>query len=178
MYRKGFILSIVLFALILAPAAYAEVLWCEDPAPPQRSAPDDREALRDVSVGRILWDVTLGDPQLLLGRLGVIEQTYHDMVRQRVAPEMIFAFRGGAVRLLAADLETLAPEQRDVAAQVQSRLRALVQLDGVRMESCYIAMQRVPLEPADLMDGVAAVGNTFLSAMGYGQKGFVSIPIN
>jgi hypothetical protein len=151
---------------------------CEDVGEhAQADAPDDREALRDIKIGRIFWDVTIADPVQLLGRLEVIEKTHRDMVHQDVRPEMILAFRGGSVRLLT-DLENVGPEHRAGAAEVQAKLRTLLALPGVRMESCYIAMRRVPLGSGELMEGIEAVGNTFLSAMGYGQKGYVSIPIH
>jgi intracellular sulfur oxidation DsrE/DsrF family protein len=140
--------------------------------------PNDREALAGIEIGRIFWDVTVADPAVLDGRLGVIQTTYQDMVRQNVTPEMILAFRGGAVRLLAADLNRIPEGQRVGAAEVQARLTRLLELPGVRVEACYIAMRRIPLEPENMIRGVHTVNNTFLSAMGYGQKGYVSIPIH
>lgn len=140
--------------------------------------PDDSMALEGVETGRIFWDVTIADPALLAGRLGVIAQTYRDMVRQGVTPEMILAFRGGAVRLLVADVGTQPEESRAGVQDVQQRLEQLMELPGVRLEACYIAMRRVPLEPQNLMRGLHTVNNTFLSAMGYSQKGYVPIPIH
>lgn len=140
--------------------------------------PNDRTALEGIEVGRIFWDVTIGEPQLLAGRLGVIDQTYRDMVRQNVTPEMILAFRGGSVRLLTSDLTVFAEESRPEVQDLQRRLQQMMELPGVRMEACYIAMRRVPLEPENLIRGIETVNNTFLSAMGYGQKGFISLPIH
>lgn len=140
--------------------------------------PNDRAALEGIEVGRIFWDVTIGDPKLLFGRLGVIDQTYRDMVRQNVTPEMILAFRGGSVRLLASDLSGHSEESRPDIQDLQQRLQQIIELPGVRMESCYIAMRRVPLEPENLIRGIETVNNTFLSAMGYGQRGFISLPIH
>ena len=139
--------------------------------------PNDLEALEGIKTGRIFWDVTIGDPRSLAGRLGVIDQTYRDMVRQNVTPDMILAFRGGAVRLLASDLTGFAEESHPAVQDVQRSLRQMMDLPGVRMESCYIAMRRVPLEPENLIRGIVTVNNTFLSAMGYGQKGYISLPI-
>lgn len=140
--------------------------------------PDDSAALEGVEIGRIFWDVTIADPALLVGRLGVIAQTYRDMVRQGVTPEMILAFRGGSIHLLVTDISRLPEELREGAQDVQQRLERLMELPGVRVEACYIAMRRVPLEPQNLMRGVHTVNNTFLSAMGYSQKGYVPLPIN
>ncbi len=144
----------------------------------QARQPDDRAALEGIEVGRIFWDVTIGDPKLLLGRLGVIDQTYRDMVRQNVTPKMILAFRGGSVRLLASDLSGHSEESLPDVQDLQLRLQKMMELPGVRMEACYIAMRRVPLEPENLIRGIETVNNTFLSAMGYGQRGFISLPIH
>lgn len=171
------VLSLLPFTPLASAAEPPPAEYCQT-AEDNGQRPDDRVALAGVEVGRIFWDVTIADPWVLAGRLGVIDETYRDMVRQRVTPEMVLAFRGGAIRLLNADPQRLPEDLRDGAAQVQRQLQAMLELPGVRMEACYIAMRRVPLEPENLMPGIKAVGNTFLSAMGYGQKGYVAIPIH
>lgn len=143
-----------------------------------KNRPNDRAALEGIKVGRIFWDVTIADPGVLAGRLSVIIDTYRDMVRQGVTPEMILAFRGGSVRLLVRDLSRLPEDMRDKTRDVQERLQRLLDMPGVRLEACYIAMRRVPLEPENLMKGIVTVNNTFLSAMGYGQRGYISLPIH
>jgi intracellular sulfur oxidation DsrE/DsrF family protein len=140
--------------------------------------PDDAYALQGVDTGRILWDITQGSPALLKARLAVMEETFQDMVRQHVKPEMVLAFRGAAVLLLDRNLSHTSFEDGQDARDVQASLAEFVALPGVRLEACYIAMRRGPMTPEDLVDGVHAVGNTFLSTVGYSQKGFVSIPIN
>jgi len=182
MKKNNVILALIAMLLILfsmpVSAGDIETEHCLTDDEFEARQPNDRAALEGIEVGRIFWDVTIGDPELLLGRLGVIDLTYRDMVRQNVTPEMILAFRGGAVRLLASDLAGLAEESHPGVQDVQRRLQQMMELPGVRMEACYIAMRRVPLEPENLIRGIETVNNTFLSAMGYGQKGYVMIPIH
>ena len=141
--------------------------------------PDDQRALRGISEGRILWDVTLGDPGALLARLQVIEQTYRDLVRQDVAPRMLFAFRGGAVRLLARDIDRFDLEAVAEVQAVQAKLAALEGLEGVsRIEACSIAAGRADLTAADLIDPAVMVGNTFVTAAAYAQRGYAKIRID
>lgn len=157
----------LLLVLLLLPSGFlvgAETTvaeYCQTYEEGDNGRPDDRAALAGVEVGRIFWDVTIADPAALAGRLGVIDKTYCDMVRQGITPEMVQAFRGGAVRLLTADLAPLPEELRKQAVEAQRRLSQMLELPGVRMESCYIAMRRVPLEPENLMAGIKTVGNTF-----------------
>lgn len=139
---------------------------------------DDRVALEGVEVGKIAWDVTQGNPATLSGRLDVIHETYQDMVRQGVKPRMLFTFRGGAVLLLQKNLDALPLADQADAEQVQQSLAHLNTLPGVRMEACQIAMRRAGIGADELIPGVHAVGNTFLSLMGFGQRGYITIPIN
>ncbi|MCL7744874.1 hypothetical protein LV476_07985 [Guyparkeria hydrothermalis] len=141
--------------------------------------PDDSHALQGIEEGRILWDVTAGDPDKLLARLGVIEQTYRDLERQGVAPRMVFAFRGGAVRLLTEQAAESHMDDAQTILQIHDMLRELAALDGVeRMEACSIATRRVGITQAELVDPVVEVGNTFVTAAAYAQRGFAKIKID
>ena len=139
---------------------------------------DDRVALEGIEVGKIAWDVTQSNPAILNGRLEVIYETYQDMLRQDVEPRMLFTFRGGAVLLLQKNIDALPLADQAETEQVQRKLAHFNTLSGVRMEACQIAMRRAGVGSDDLIPGVHAVGNTFLSLMGFGQRGYVTIPIN
>lgn len=140
--------------------------------------PDDARALQGVETGRILWDVTLGDPAALAGRLDVIRETYDDMLRQGVKPEMVFGFRGGAARLVARSTQDSDLDHAPEVDAVHERLMSLLDLAGVHMEACAIATRRINLGADDLLPGIHLVGNTFLSIMGYEQKGYATIRID
>ncbi len=141
--------------------------------------PDDAHALQGIEEGRILWDVTLSDPDKLLARLGVIEQTYRDLERQGVAPRMVFGFRGGSVRLLTRDAAERDIDNAQTILQIQARLAELHALEGVeRMEVCSIASRRAGITQADLVEPLAEVGNTFVTAAAYAQRGYAKIKID
>ncbi len=141
--------------------------------------PDDAHALQGLEEARILWDVTLSDPDKLLARLGVIEQTYRDLERQGVAPRMVFGFRGGSVRLLTRDASTRDIDNAQTILQIQSKLAELHALAGVdRMEVCSIASRRAGITQADLVEPLVEVGNTFVTAAAYAQRGYAKIKID
>lgn len=141
--------------------------------------PSDQRALASIESGKILWDITLANPQALLSRLTVLEETYDDMLRQGLKPNMIFTFRGGAAGLIAADLRGLDIERAAEVGQVQDKLTSLMKRPGVHMEACAIATRRFNLTKQDqLMPGVLLVGNTFLSIMGYENQGYTTIRID
>ncbi len=147
--------------------------------PAAADKPGDDAALAGIEEGRIIWDVTQGDPALLAGRLAVIEETWDDMVRQDVEPRMVFAFRGGAARVIARDIDAhFDLADHDAVAEVHERLNDFLERPGVVMEACDIATRRFDLGADDLLPGIDLVGNTFLSLMGYSRQGYVAIPIN
>ncbi len=141
--------------------------------------PDDAHALQGIEEGRILWDVTLSDPEKLLARLGVIEQTYRDLEGQGVTPRMVFGFRGGSVRLLTRDAPDRSMEHAQTILQIHARLAELHALAGVeRMEVCSIASRRSGITQADLVEPLVEVGNTFVTAAAYAQRGYAKIKID
>ncbi|MFI9651630.1 hypothetical protein ABGV17_01670 [Guyparkeria sp. GHLCS8-2] len=141
--------------------------------------PDDAHALQGIEEGRILWDVTASDPDALLARLGVIEQTYRDLERQGVTPRMVFGFRGGSVRLLTRDAPDRDMEHAQTILQIHARLAELHALAGVdRMEVCSIASRRAGITQADLVEPLVEVGNTFVTAAAYAQRGYAKIKID
>lgn len=141
--------------------------------------PDDSRALQGIEEARILWDVTLSDPEKLLARLSVIEQTYRDLERQGVVPRMVFGFRGGSVRLLTHDAPDRDMGNAQTILQIHARLAELHALDGVeRMEVCSIASRRAGITQTDLADPLIEVGNTFVTAAAYAQRGYAKIKID
>ncbi|WP_018138734.1 MULTISPECIES: hypothetical protein [unclassified Thioalkalivibrio] len=164
-YRLIGMIGTVLLAFLLTGPVAAE-------------KPSDERALAGIEHGQILWDITIGDPERLIARLSVIEETHEDMVRQGLEPNMVFAFRGGAAALIARDTDHLEIEDVSAVRHIHDRLADIQELDGVHMEACYIATRRFDLGQDDLIPGVNLVGNTFLSIMGYEQQGYTTIRID
>ncbi|WP_019626796.1 DsrE family protein [Thioalkalivibrio sp. ALJT] len=162
---KNLLASLLYCALLLPGLALAE-------------KPDDQRAIAGMDNGRILWDITIGEPERLIPRLSVIHETYQDMQRQGLEPDMVFAFRGGAAALIAHDTDHLEIEDVSAARHIHERLQALMELEGIHMEACQIATRRFDLSQDDLIPGVYLVGNTFLSIMGYENQGYTTIRID
>ena len=140
--------------------------------------PSDSRAIAGMQTGQILWDITLANPQGLIARLNVIEETHQDMIRQGLKPKMVFAFRGGAAGLIARNTDKLDIERAAEVRMLHDRIAQIQQLDGVHMEACVIATRRFNLDQKDLLPGITLVGNTFLSIMGYEKQGYTTIRID
>ncbi|WPL17464.1 hypothetical protein Thiowin_02483 [Thiorhodovibrio winogradskyi] len=139
--------------------------------------PDDTEALRGVDLGRVAWDINLGDPAKLALYLKVMDETYADLQRQGVKPEMVFTFRGPALALITTDQMDVPLDQEEHYAAIAAQINALQAKPGVRMEACSIAARLLKVDTQSLLPGIVPVGNTFVSQIGYQAQGYATIPI-
>jgi intracellular sulfur oxidation DsrE/DsrF family protein len=139
--------------------------------------PDDAHALSGVKNGKVAWDITVGNPTKLLMYLGVIEETYDDLKRQGVEPDMVFAFHGPVLNLISTNRSDVPLDQEADYARVIEKLKGLLGRTGVRMEACSVATRLMGLDSGKFLDGIHFVGNTFVSQIGYQAKGYALIPI-
>ena len=139
--------------------------------------PSDSAALEGVTSGKVVWDINMGDPRKLSLYLKVIQETYDDLVRQGVTPDMIFAFRGRSVLLISTEREGIPLEQHIYLDEVAELLKDLSKRPGVRMEACSVACRLFGIKTETLLPRITAVGNTFVSLIGYQAKGYSVIPI-
>ncbi|NCA70190.1 MAG: hypothetical protein EOM91_08780 [Sphingobacteriia bacterium] len=139
--------------------------------------PTDSHALAGVETGKVAWDINMGDAKKLRLYLQVMAETYDDLKRQGVEPEMIFTFRGPSLPLISTEHGDVPLEDIEHHEAVAEQISALQQRPGVRMEACSIAARLFGVEAKQLLPGINFVGNTFVSQIGYQSKGYASIPI-
>jgi intracellular sulfur oxidation DsrE/DsrF family protein len=138
--------------------------------------PNDQDALTDVSVGKALFDINIGadfsDLAPAQGKLAlylnVIKQTYTGLQDQGVTPDIIVVFRGSAVALVT---ETTSQEIKGLITELSDL--------GIVFEACNVATSLFQIDNASMLTEINVVGNTFISAIGYGSayKGYATIPI-
>ncbi len=139
-------------------------------------APDDSDALKGVTKGKVVFDINMVKARKMTLYLSVIKQTVDDLVRQNVEPDVILAFRGKSVRLISKNREQMELTDFDNLDKIAAQLAELQKL-GVRMEACSVATRLFKLDNASLLDGIKPVGNTFVSLTGYQAQGYANIPI-
>ncbi len=141
-------------------------------------APNDADALEGISTGKVVWDVTIGNPKKLLIVMNVINETYQDLIKQQVTPDMVFTFRGGALRLMSSQPLDFTTEEAAAREELLKLIQSMHGKPGVKMESCSIASRLMGIDNSTLIPELKPVGNTFVSLIGYQQKGYALIPIN
>lgn len=139
--------------------------------------PSDIDALGDINEGKVVWDITVGNPQKLLLMLKVIEETYDDLERQNVDPDMVFAFHGPVMKLITTEPPDLALDEEEAHEELLELLTDFSKKPGVKMESCSIAARLLNIDNDTIIKEVKPVGNTFVSLIGYQKQGYAFIPI-
>lgn len=138
--------------------------------------PNDADALRGVSTGKVIFDINMAEPKKMTLYLSVIRETVDDLKRQGVTPDVILAFRGLSVRLVSKDREQMELTDFDHLDKIAEQLADLQQ-QGVKMEACSVATRLFNVDNKTLLDGIKPVGNTFVSLTGYQAQGYANIPI-
>lgn len=138
--------------------------------------PNDSDALKDVTTGKVIFDINMADAKKMTLYLMVINQTVDDLKRQNVAPDVILAFRGLSVRLISKNRDNMELTDFEHLDKIVQQLSQLKQ-EGVRMEACSVATKLFNVDNKLLLDGIKPVGNTFVSLTGYQAQGYANIPI-
>jgi hypothetical protein len=122
---------------------------------------------------KVAFDVTDGNPQVLLAKLTVIDLTRKQLIESGVTPKMVIAFRGDASYYTQTNLSMIKEADRADAIAVAAKLRELRKADGVEaLEQCNVPLASRKLKPADLMQEVKLVPNGWISLVGYQEKGY------
>ena len=140
--------------------------------------PDDADALEGIETGKVVWDVTLSKPSRLLFVMKVIDETYADLERQGVTPDMVFTFHGRVLKLLSTQPIELDIDEEVAHEELLALIDEMSKKPGVKMESCSVAARVLGIDNKTIVPAVKPVGNTFVSLIGYQQKGYALIPID
>jgi intracellular sulfur oxidation DsrE/DsrF family protein len=133
----------------------------------------DQAALTGLTEVKVAFDVRNGDPKALLKELDVIDETRQSLIKQGVKPNMVIAFRGPATKLVQADQTQIKAEDREDAAKIAERIKALQTADGiVSIEQCGVAVRLAGTKPENVLPGIKVVGNGWISLSAYQAKGY------
>ncbi|MBK1705845.1 hypothetical protein [Halochromatium glycolicum] len=162
-------LPALLLALLLPGLASAEK--------PSTEKPSDTQSLAGVSAGKIAWDINMASPKKLLLYLKVMDETYEDLKRQGVEPDMVLTFRGPSVRLITTEHAEVSLDEEVQREGIAAQLAAMLAKPNVRAEACSVATRLNNVDPETLLPSIEHVGNTFVSQIGYQAQGYATIPI-
>jgi intracellular sulfur oxidation DsrE/DsrF family protein len=141
--------------------------------PAYSEAPLDTAALSGLKEVKIAFDVQSGNSAALLTQLQVIEETRESLIKQGVKPSIVVGFRGPASKLVQTDVTKIPAEDRENAAKIAGRIRALQTAEGIAgMEQCAVATRLADTDPEKVLPGIKVVGNGWISLAAYQAKGY------
>jgi intracellular sulfur oxidation DsrE/DsrF family protein len=142
----------------------------------QAPAPPPATGLDGVHEMKVAFDVTDGNPKVLVAKLSNIDTTRKQLIDAGVTPHMVVTFRGDASYFTQSDLEKIKPEDRAEAAKVADAIRNLRKQPGVdSMEQCSLPLPSRKINRADVMPEVKVVPNGWIALAAYQQKGYAYI---
>ena len=138
---------------------------------------NDSVALGDLSTGKGVFLVDIGEAGKLNFYLEVIQGTYKRMKKQGVTPEFILVYIGPSVKYLSA---SPANETEQAAGglllDIETNVEALAAL-GVRQEVCAVATAVFGIDNETVLPGMTLVGDGFISLIGYQSQGYHLVPV-
>lgn len=147
-------------------------------AAPEKKAPalKDEAALAGLQSAKGLFLIAVNDPGRVAHVLDVVEKTRKGMIDQNVKPELVVVFVGPDVAFLTRDRRGISYMDQRAVSGIQGNIEKLAK-SGVHFEACGIAMHGMDVKPADLIPQVTAVGNGYISAIGYQNRGYGLVPV-
>jgi hypothetical protein len=142
------------------------------------SSPSDQAALAGAKSVKAIFDITVGEPKKLLGRLDLIGETADQLVKQGVTPKFVLAFRGPATFYVSTDRSHISPEDNEIADKIAAKIKELSAKSGVRLEQCSVATSKLKVDNATILPEITVVGNSWISIIGYQNQGYSFLPVD
>jgi hypothetical protein len=133
----------------------------------------------DVNSGeaRVYFDVSLGEPEKLVVRLGLIEKTRDDLIAAGLTPRIVVGIRGKASNFFTRDedyvLESDLAVKKNILAQV-ARFKTM----GIRLEQCGLAADMQGIATTDFLPQLEMVGNGYVAMITYQGQGYAYVPMD
>lgn len=136
----------------------------------------DTEALHDIKVAKGVFMMDAKEPARMAHVLKVIGETSEGITKQGVKPELIVVVIGRSVAFLTKDRRGIPYTDQRSVTEIHNAIGKLKSM-GIRTEVCGIALRGMDVRPDALVADVTAVGNGYISAIGYQSQGYQLVPV-
>ncbi len=158
------IISLFVFLFILFTAAGL-------PAAP---AAKSLQGLKQV---KIVCDMNVGDPKLLITRMELLDRTYRQIAGSGAKTTVVVAFRGKASLFITKGDGYVGAEGKDAKPKVRSWIEQFKK-NGFILEQCALAAEMLDIDVKDILPEVDVVENGYVSLVGYQQQGYAFLPMD
>jgi intracellular sulfur oxidation DsrE/DsrF family protein len=138
---------------------------------------NDANALKGLETVKVVCDVNVGEPKLLLRRLELIDETYTHLIDAGIQPSFIVAFRGPATKFVTRGTGYVSPERRAIKKEIQGWI-AQFHANGFSLEQCAIAARGQEVSYEDILPQITVVQNGYISIVAYQNKGYALLPMD
>lgn len=167
-HRRIPVIPFLLCTLLCFSSAWA--------AQPPDTGLKDTEALHSLTNAKGVFMLDVKDPGRMGHVLKVIEETRAGIAKQNVKPELIVVVIGASVAFLTKDRRGISHTDQRAVSEVQDVIGKLKKA-GMRIEACGIALRGMDVAPNAVIPEVTAVGNGYISAIGYQAQGYQLVPV-
>ncbi len=147
------------------------------PAMTAASQLSDANALKGLTDVKVICDVNVGDPKLLLKRIELIDETFTQLIDAGIQPSFIVAFRGPASKYVTKGTGYVAPEHHAIKKEIQGWISQFHQ-NGILLEQCAIAARGQKVSKGDILPQNTVVQNGYISIVAYQNKGYAFLPMD
>lgn len=137
----------------------------------------DANAIKGLKAVKVVCDVNVGDPKLLLRRMELIDETYTQLVDAGIQPTFIVAFRGPATKYVTRGTRYVTPEHHAIKKEIQGWIDQF-QENGFSLEQCAIAARGQKVSYDDVLPQITVVQNSYISIVAYQNKGYALLPMD
>jgi len=139
--------------------------------------PTDTNALNGLKTVKVICDVNVGDPKLLLRRIELIDETYTQLIDAGIKPEFVVAFRGPATKYVTKGTDYVTSENHSIKKEIQGWIDQFHQ-NGFSLEQCAIAARGQKVSYNDILSPITIVQNGYISIVAYQNKGYALLTMD
>lgn len=136
---------------------------------------EEYEALKGVKAAKAIFDVRIGDTKSAALHMGLIHQTYKDLVAKKKNPDFVVVFIGPSVKLVPKNRAGFSPEDRKSLDEIASTVSQM-EKDGIKLELCGVAAKVFQVDPKSVLPEIKVVENGWISEIGYQAHGYSLVP--
>lgn len=135
------------------------------------------DALKGLKTAKVVCDVNVGEPSLLLLRLELIDETYTQLIDDGLQATFVVAFRGPATRYVTRGSKYVPSEQLTIKKKIQGWI-AQFHKNGFSLEQCAIAARGQKVSFSDILPQITVVQNGYISIIAYQNRGYALLPMD
>jgi hypothetical protein len=137
----------------------------------------DANALKGLKTVKVVCDVNVGDPKLLLRRMELIDETYTQLIDAGIQPTFVVAFRGPATKYVTRGTGYVPAGDYATKKAVQEWI-AQFRENGFSLEQCAIAARGQKVSYGDVLPQITVVQNGYISLVAYQNRGYALLPMD